>query len=494
MTRQPNGARRLATIGLSLLLWAGPLLWGATGGPRPAEAQSSSVLYLPLVTKNYSTGSRLRTVNAPFFPVSNVMSGSTFGETAIFWFGRVTSAENYADVRVGYNNTALYVYTAIFDRRLWYDTTPSSADLLNWDALSLYLDLDYASDGQPTTRSYRFDGQFNDPNDPRSGYQYAYRGNGTGWAAAAIPFTTTVGARGDPPLNGDVDKRGWAETFIIPFSSLGLAGPPATGASWGMAMRLYDRDDLARTAIPVQFWPELMDGAAPGTWARLRFGWPVYTPPPLPVAGTAVIRQGLNGTVVPDSNVGGYSNCGGSLDYWTEWGNQVYHLIPNSGEEYGDFVVGNGSDIADWPCFSKYYLTFPLTALPANKSILSATLTLYQFGAFGDNTTPASPVQVLSVAEDWQETTLAWNNAPAASENASLAYVPFISFPGWPGVPRMWDMRYAVAQAYAAAKPLRLVIYSADGNYNSGRIFVGSDVGDWNGSARPTIQVTWGNP
>ena len=39
-------------------------------------------------------------VNAPHFtgPVQYDQSG-------IFWFGRVTSSENYADVRVGYNDT-----------------------------------------------------------------------------------------------------------------------------------------------------------------------------------------------------------------------------------------------------------------------------------------------------------------------------------------------------------------------------------------------------
>ena len=62
-------------------------------------------------------------------------------ETAIFWFGRVTPAENYADVRTAYNDDELYLRVVIFDRRIWYDTTPSPDELTAWDAITLFLDL-----------------------------------------------------------------------------------------------------------------------------------------------------------------------------------------------------------------------------------------------------------------------------------------------------------------------------------------------------------------
>ncbi|NTU64426.1 MAG: hypothetical protein HGB05_13765, partial [Chloroflexi bacterium] len=46
----------------------------------------------------------LRRVNAPWF------NGTIHIEqSAILWLGKVTSTENYADVRIGYNNTELYV-------------------------------------------------------------------------------------------------------------------------------------------------------------------------------------------------------------------------------------------------------------------------------------------------------------------------------------------------------------------------------------------------
>ena len=49
-----------------------------------------------------------------------------------------------------------------------------------------------------------------------------------------------------------------------------------------------------------------------------------------------------------------------------------------------------------------------------------------------------------------------------------------------------------VAQAYAARRPLRLVVYSADSPYHSGRYFTASDIGDWDEAERPTLTVTWG--
>ena len=427
----------------------------------------------------------IRRVNAPYFP-----AGVRFSETAIFWFGRVRSQENYADVRVGYDNEKLYVHLAAFDRRLWYDTTPSLADLTAWDAASLYLDMDGNVGEAPDANAYRFIAQLNWWEE-RPSWQAAYRGNGSAWVTASVPFTTYSGWRGDAPLN-NVDDRGWVVTYHIPFASLGLSGPPSPGTVWGLAMILHDRDDAAGTPIPNQMWPETMNPLRPSTWGQLAFGLPTYTPPPASPGATVTIRHGLNGAVVTDASVGGGTTCGDGLDYWTAWGEANY-----AGE--GQANVQNQSDVADWPCFSKYYLTFPLNAVPAGKVIISATLTLYQFGNAGGPGWEPGPVpsliQVLTVGQGWSESTLTWNNAPLAVENVSRTWVaPLSSFPGWPGVPRTWDVSRAVAQAYATGSPLRLVLYSADDPYHSGRYFVTSDTGDWNAEGRPTLRVRWGNP
>ena len=80
-------------------------------------------------------------------------------------------------------------------------------------------------------------------------------------------------------------------------------------------------------------------------------------------------------------------------------------------------------------------------------------------------------------------------------ENVSRTWVyPIDEFPGWPGVPYEWDVSIAAAQAYTAGEPLRLVVYSADSAYHSGKYFISSDTGDWNEIARPSLMVHWGRP
>jgi hypothetical protein len=451
---------------------------------------NGSQIYLPLVAKNYSPYSNQRTVNAPYFNVADV-SAERFSEMAIFWFGRVTQTENYADVRAGYNNSDLYLFVTIFDRRLWYDTNPAPADLTNWDAVTLYLDLSGNSGGAPATSSYRFVGQLNWWEDPRTPWQTAYRGNGSGWSSFSGFFVTKAGWRGNAPNDDSDEDRGWAMTFRIPFASLGLAGRPADGTVWGMALAVHDRDAQSGAPNADKIWPEAMDGNTPSTWARLRFGLPAYTPPPSSGSTTATIRQGLNGAVVPDAAVGGTLGnlCPGDSNFiWNQWGNA------NFAGDTG-LNIQNQSDLADWPCFSKYYVTFPLNSVPSGKVVKAATLTLYHWGNSGSlSDAERSFIQVHSVAEAWSEATLTWNNAPLAFENVSRAWVDPVSDCNWPCAPRTWDVSYAVARAYAAGQPLRLALYSSDSAYHSGKFFTSSDTEDWNENGRPTLQVTWGNP
>jgi hypothetical protein len=412
----------------------------------------------------------------------------TWRDTAIFWFGRINASENYADVRVAYTDDDLCLRLQVFDRRVWYDTSPTPNDLTEWDAATMFLDLDGNVGDAPDANSYQFVAQFNWW-EARDDYQLAYQGTGSGWQAVAFPFTTSSAWRGDAP-NTDDDDRGWVAEFCLPFDSFELSGPPAQGTVWGLGLILHDRDDAAGTFIPDKMWPDGLESADPATWGQLAFGLPTYSPPATVPGGTVTIRQGLDGAVVVDGAVGGAGTCGRGLDFWNEWGDTNY-----AGS--GDFNIQNQSDVADWPCYSKYYVIFPLDALPAGRTIVSATLTLHQYGNAGGGSwgdPPTSYIQVLTVAEDWNEETLTWNNAPLAVKNVSGAHVPGLtSFPGWPGVPRNWDLGLAVAEAHAAAEPLRLVLYSADTAYHSGKYFSSSDTGNWNAVGRPTLRVTWGD-
>src|ERR1700719_250745 len=46
-----------------------------------------------------------RRVNVPYFGSNAV----PFDQTALFWFGDVSSADTYTDVRMGYNNSELFI-------------------------------------------------------------------------------------------------------------------------------------------------------------------------------------------------------------------------------------------------------------------------------------------------------------------------------------------------------------------------------------------------
>ncbi len=451
--------------------------------PLPPPPALVPRVYLPLVLRDFGPPEILPRINAPRF------SGAIpFEQTAIAWFGKVTPAQNYADIRVGYNADELYVYLAIFDRALWYDENPTSQTLTQWDAVTLLLDT--SGSGTLTPSSWRFVAQLYGDRSPVR--RAVDRGSGLGWQPTHVPFDALPGWRGNA-LNEDSDSdRGWAMGFTIPFSSLGLPSAPAEGTTWRMAVIVHDRDSYAGPPVGDQSWPPRVSPDSPATWGGLRFGLPTYTASATPTGSLTIRRPTQNSPLVPDANVGGAiaNQCpGDEYHIWNEWGNRNYGTAP-------DFNIQNQSDVADWPCFAKYYVTFPLDGIPPGKAMISATLTLHQFGnAGGPGEAHSSWIQVLTTSGDWQEGTITWNNAPLAKENIGGSWVaPITHFSGWPGVPRTWDVSYAVARAYARRQPLHLVLYEADSAYHSGKYFVSSDTGDWNEAGRPYLTIVWGVP
>jgi hypothetical protein len=427
-----------------------------------------------------ATNSLVRTVNVPYLAVAPPDPYST--KPAIFWFGQVDNTSNYADVRTIYHDDSLRVFVHIMDRQLWYDTSPSVNNLTEWDAVTVYLNLDGAVGQVPSTNAYQLVAQLNHWQ-PRDGYQAGYRGDGTSWVPATTAFETTTTWRGGTLNNNEGSSRGWVARFVIPFASLGVPSPPPEGTTWGLAVVVHDRDDAAGTPIPDTTWPEQVNVNNPTTWGEMVFGLPAYNPPLALPGEQLTIRQGLNDTTVVDAHVGGHTNCGKDQwpDYFAGWGNANY-------AGYTQINVQNQWDIADWPCFSKYFVIFPLEAIPAGETILSATLTMHKFGSAWGQLVEPSYIQVLVVAEEWDENTLTWNNAPLAVENVTGTWVEPGSAPH-PGIAYSWNVSQAVADAYASGQPLRLALYSADGAYHSGRYFSSSDTGDWNAVARPTLTV-----
>ena len=466
---------------------------------RPPEATPSSPLssesaatavYLPTVQNTTAVSNPPgsgQLVNAPYFSQGISDETGTFNQTAIFWFGSVDLTNNYADVRVGYTPEELYVHVAIFDRLVWYDKTAPFDELDAWDATSLYINLDGNQGNVPSSKAYRFTGQVRNISNEMSDFQEAFQGTGSGWKSVVVPFTTDSFWRGGP--NDEVDDGGWRITYRIPFSSLALSGPPPQGSVWGLGVVVHDRDDSAGSPIADKAWPTAFAANEPGTWGRLGYGLPTFSAAQAVTSGSMKIQQGLNGAVVPDGTVGGWTDCGHTLERFTAWGVKSYPHI-------GAINVQNQYDVVDFPCFSKYYITFPLDQIPLGKVITSASLTVYQFSNAGlgiVNPGPDSYVQVSTIAEDWDEETLAWNNAPQAQENVSQAWVPWMAVSSPPyGTPRSWDLLRAAARAYEDGEPLRLALYSADAPQHTGKYFWSSDYGVVD--SRPYLYVTWGEP
>ncbi len=481
---------RLVLLGLILSL----LLIAPPGASRAfPSAVYTNFTYLPLVSNQPPP---TRRVNIPDFGGETV-TDQNFSEMAIFWFGQISPSNNYTDVRIGYNNSNLSLVLSIFDRLLWYDLTPSATDLTRWDSITLYL-----SRNTSLENAYRFTAQINSNGDPnRANWQLAEQWVNSSWTMVPLSFNTTTGLRWEDynsgGLNNNQNNRGWVANFTIPFSSLGLTSKPTQGTEWRMALVVHDRDDANGTTLRESSWPENAQPNQANTWGTLRYGLATYTPPPGASSGTTIVRNKLNGSVVPDAAVGGTTGnlCPGDTDYiWNSWANE------NHGSDT-DFNIQNQSDLADWPCFSKYYITFPLNSLPSSKVILNATLTLYHWGNSGalDLAQP-SYIQVSTVKQDWAESSLTWNNAPLAFENITQAWVdptPNCGNGGslnWPCTPRTWDITRAVTEAYQSGKPISLVLYSSDEAYHSGKFFTTSNVADWDATGRPTLTIQWRNP
>jgi hypothetical protein len=424
-----------------------------------------------------------RRIDIPYFDSSPV----PFNQTAIFWFGTIDSSHTYADVRVGYNSSELYIDLRIVDRYLWYDTNKQAPDLNAGDNASVYLNA--VNNGVLAPTAYKFQTAVNGYQQ-WSTYQKAYTKNGAAWTAADVPFTSVYKWRGHG-FNGAEDF-GWSTTYHIPFSSLGMANTPSQGTLWKLAVRLHNRNDAANTPIPDTWWPGVGNEANPSNWGDMMFGLAQHTPAQTNNPQLYTVRNGLNNQVVTDGMVGGSLDCGGlglGLKHWDQVGSATYPGVIHTN-------IQNESDVSDWNCFSKWYITFPLSSLPKGQGIVTATVTLFEYANAGVQGQPnPSYIQVAVVNEDWNPQMLSWNTAPYVKENVNSIYVPTKSKPKipWPGLAITWNVSVALANAYASGQPLRLVFYSTDNQYNTGKYFTSSYVGDWDATGRPTLQVTMGN-
>lgn len=415
--------------------------------------------------------------------------------SAIFWFGQNKQgvpSQNYVDMRLMYTPQYLRVRATIVDYYLWYlENAQLTDDLTQYDAIALYLDTAHDRATAPQSDDYMFFiGAHHWPNEGATQYRRQARGTGTGWDTAwsdtwldyeALSWSTNPG----PNYNGGLDY-GITAIFSIPWTTLGLSGPPSEGTVWGLGVQLYDRDDQPPAGyVAPEYWPEAFDQSDPATWGELHFGLASYAPPDAVEEGTTIIRNtSVGDDVTEDAWMGGGGTCSGGH----EGGSEINH-----GDDTSLFV-GTETAPTHFPCFNKSYLRFSLDSIPPGKSIISATLTLHHWGNAGaPGQAQPSWVHLFTIGDSWDEMTIHWNNAPLAQENIAATWVyPITSFPGWPGNPYHWDATQAVAEAYAEDRPVSLAIYSSDTDQHSSKYLTSSETGDWNAEGRPTLTVVWG--
>ncbi len=451
----------------------------ATAGVKPADQM--------IVEEAPLSPGKAPLMYLPNFKDQPVMD--RFGEMAVAWFGMATPDVNYTDLRIGYNRTGLLIFTNTVDRRIWNDPQSQGEALERGDSVEVSLAVqDSTVQKQLTAQTFRFTAMASARGMDEGVFSASAVGDGADWKPASIPFTTQPGWRGDG-LNNDGNDKGWSMRMEIPFASLGLAGPPEEGTRWRFQVQVNDRDSESGPPIAATRWVTSGQPNDPSSWGTIQFGMPTYNPPPAKNVQTLTLRQGLAGVTVNDAGVGGMGNCGpGDERIWT------LHSTANyaGGTQ---FNVQNQADVADWPCYSKFYIAFPLDRIPQGKVIRSARLILHQFGNARPTEAKPSYIQVFQVARAWAEKMINWNNAPQAQQNVGGAWVQVLQDrPAWPGIAYEWDVSRAAAEAYQANDPLRLALYSADFDYHSGKYFSTSDVGDWNAEGRPTLVIEWGDP
>jgi hypothetical protein len=183
-----------------------------------------------------SASTPLPTVYVPYFDGEIKNS-----QTAIFWFGRITERENGADVRIGYNDTELYVRVSVFDQHAWYNPKPQADQLDVWDAVSLYINPDpLLEDG--LSQPLRFVSQLRNWESGEA-FQAAWTREESQWIEKPLFFTSSSGWRGGGMNDNSRSGRGWRISFQIPFASLNLVEPPVPGSQWKIAVVVHDRDD-----------------------------------------------------------------------------------------------------------------------------------------------------------------------------------------------------------------------------------------------------------
>ncbi|GAB4200888.1 MAG: DNRLRE domain-containing protein [Sandaracinaceae bacterium] len=508
---------------------------GRDAGETPRDASHDGALPDATVPVTPGEAPRLFVPHAGFEADGRV----DWQRVAPFWFGRVGTHDNAIDGRIVWTDEGLLVRAAVYDRQIWDEAGPDDG-LSEWDSLTLLLDLDGEDDakGAIDARSLRIDAQARRHGTDRATVRRGERGV---WVPVGIE-PGELSDRRDPDAvllergyrGGERDdSRGWHVSFFVGWRALGLTGPPTEGERvLRFAMRAFDRDDASGTrrgaeqTLPLG----LAADAPPSAWGRIELvpaailSWAesgagagrsatAYTigSPDLPFRpGTEreiSIREGamLGDVVVTVENaaVGASERlCSDDDDY--NFGEGPDSFGGNVGRMY--FHVQQQADYADWPCFARAHIRFPLDAVPPGTIVVSARLVMHhKQPTSGGDEGERSLIHVVHVGNTlrgrdvpWTEDDLAWNDAPLPIENLAGAWGDRtgVTETGWDDLPEWrWDVTRAVRRALADGA-VSFALQSTDSEYHTGKEFVRSeDFPDWGDpTQRPRLDLVVADP
>ena len=273
--------------------------------------------------------------------------------------------------------------------------------------------------------------------------------------------------------------RGWSADGFFAWSDFG--GRPQEGDTWPLRVVFDDMD--AEDVTSQSLWP-------PSGTGMLHWGLPDYGGQD--AGGAKMLEVALSG----DSMLGGSTDCGSAdyPDYFGSWGSR----------NFGTAVHVNVQmqwDVADWPCYAKYYAAWSLDGLPPGAEVVSATVELRQFGnpgfspGYADDGTKDTVMQVFEVDKAWGENTITWDNAPVPQENTSRTLVQPLPgdcapTPYWycrPGIPYQFDVTEIVRRAQGQGRNwAALALYTAAGQYHSGKYFYSRE-----GAEPPVVRIRY---
>lgn len=463
-----------------------------------------------------------------YVPHHDFSSDPSWQRTTPFWFGTLGTSGVSAECRAAWTSDGLVLRVVSLDRRI-YDEAGPQDDPAEWDALTLLVDAGTDSPSVTGT-SRRIVVQAHRQGTDR---QAGYVGQDGNWVPADVVFVpltsasaASIGLEKGYRGEGRDDSRGWHVVASLGWDVLGIAMPGASSLTLRVGIIVHDRDDMEGSRVQQARWPsEEMREDDPQTWGLLELvpfafsDWNasgasssksgaayVIGHAPAPFAPgterTVEIRSGIGDVQVQNASIGASGVlCSGDDDY--NFGDGPDSFGGETRREY--FHVQNQADYADWPCFARAYVRFPL-ALPADAVVVFARLVLHhKQPTSGGDEGERSLIHAFWTSSalrnsnlPWTTENLTWNNAPLPLENLAGAWGDRtgVMETGWDDLPEWsWDVTRAVALSRSESS-ISFALFSSDDEYHTGKEFVRSeDFPDWGDPTfRPTLEIVLADP